>query len=103
MLNVSASQINGTIQYWVKLKEENKIAYFETVVEVEADLSEGNYTRSFYFDKLFFMERGEREPYYLFFLFAIESFYNARVSGKALFAYLAMGIVNDLSRCLYRD
>jgi hypothetical protein len=74
MLNVSASKINGTIHYWIKLREENKLDYFETVVDVEADLNEGNYTRSFFFDKLFFMDRSDKEPYLLLFLFMIESY-----------------------------
>lgn len=73
MLNVSASQINGTMRYWIKLQEEDTYDYFETVVDVEANLTMGNYSRSFFFDKLFFIERDDHEPYLLSFLFTIES------------------------------
>lgn len=73
MLNVSATQINGTLKYWLKLQEEKKSDYFETVAEVEVNLNEGNYSRSFFFSKLFFMERDDKEPYSFLFLFLIES------------------------------
>ena len=73
MLNVSATQINGSLKYWIKLQEKNKIESFETVAEVEADLNGGNYSRSFFLSKMFFMDREDYEPYYLSFLFMIES------------------------------
>lgn len=73
MFNVSATKMNGTLSYYLRLMDDSTNEYFETVIDEQVNLSGGDHERSFYFNKLFFMEHGEHEPYLMFFLYIIES------------------------------
>ena len=69
----STSEINGTFRFWIKLRKENMTEYFETILEIEKELNNRIYTKSFYYDKTFFIKRSQYEPYLMFFLFQVQN------------------------------
>lgn len=66
-LNISISNGNGVLNYWMDLQRENDLEPYEIVVYESLDLNFENYSKSYYFDEPFFIERSNNEPYIFWF------------------------------------